>query len=486
MNRIVPVILALLFVQGASGDVTRGVDQVLAERENQQVPLVSRERREAAARGLDEATQLRKVVQDQAWVVWSLDSLRRSGSADSTAWYELYDRALQKMQTTLGLTDDRYPGEMRPQELAALKEGLRSQAADGYLQSLDLLEQALAANPWDDSILAAISGVLEDLSRLYTSLEFRERAIELSRKRLAIDASNYAAHWDLADLLKAAGRGEEALDRYRKACRALRAFAWEDDGGSENRPVGRRRDHLAMLLRDRITLAMELGDEQEFRGAIGEWEPLASQAEQKEIAELRSWLRRGGGQLGQALRIDRAWKLLEQGREIEARELLEQAVSESGDTESRSSNVLALAELEFYRLELKQVALDRVRALMREPDLAAETQEKAGRLRAGMLLDLGAEAEEEDPAQAWSMYSEAMDAPGDVEPELCLRLGALLINRPEEALDWLLRAERSCERLECDGEQRREILRLQAIAYRRLDKPAEARRAMDKAGGQTR
>ncbi len=476
------LLLALLLIASAlqSAEVSNQVDETLQARDTAQVPLVGKSQRDAATSGLEDARVLRDRVTDKAWVIFSLDSLRRAGTADSTAWYELYDQALVKLQGALALTGDRYPGEMNPAELAALRENLRTQAAEGYLEVLDLLERALKANPWDDSILEAISGVLDDLGRLYTSLEYRERAIQVGYKRLAVDASNYLVHWDLADLLKGTKRKRESLERYAVACQRLREYAWEDDGGSAERPVGRRRDHLAMLLRERINLAMELQDEGAFRSAVNEWEPLASPSEAKEIAELGKWLKRGGGNLGQAMRIDRAWKLIEQGREIEARELLIKAVEESADARSKALNQMSLAELEFYRLDLKDVAIDRIRETL-SVDLPGEDRAKALELRAGMLLDMGSSIELDDPARAWDLYHEAMDDPAGSEVELCMRLGNLMLNRPSEAIVWLERARSACLSKGCDPSEERDLQRLLALAYRRLDRPADARRAIERA-----
>lgn len=466
----------------AGAAVTPRVDQILEEGKGK-VPKVGAKRRAEARARLDEAGEMRRRSQDQAWVVWRLDSLRRAGVADSAAWYDLYDKALRQLQGSLALTNNRYPGDMSPKELAGVKESLRRQAAEGYRKALGLLESALAANPWDDSVLAAIGGTLEDLARLYTSLNFRERAIELTQKRLALDASNYYAHWDLADLLRAAGRREAALDRYQKACRALRAFAFEDEGGSEERPVGRRRQDLVLLLRERVTLAMDLQDEAEFRRAMGEWEPLADASDQKELAQLKRWLQRGGGRLGQALRIDKAWKLMEQGRGIEARELLQQAVAESADPVERVRNGLALAELEFDQLDLREAGWERVRGLSLEgvgdDSLRAEVAEVRGRMALGLAADL----EEEDPQRAWTLLEESLARPGRWETALCLRLAALLLNRPEEALPWLERAEAACRRGPCDGADRTELAHLQAEVYRRLGRAEEAREALRRAGG---
>ncbi len=484
------LLLMLLVVPGATwaqesgAAVTRRVDQILEEGKGQ-VPRVSAKRRAEARARLNEAAELRKRTQDQAWVVWRLDSLRRAGATDSTAWYDLYDKALREMQSTLSLTNNKYPGDMSARELGAVKESLRRQAAEGYRKSLSLLESALKANPWDDSVLAAIGGVLEDLARLYTSLNFRDRAIELTQKRLALDASNYFAHWDLADLLRAAGRGPAALERYQKACRALRAFAWEDEGGSEERPVGRRRQDLVLLLRERVSLAMEQQNEAEFRQAMGEWEPLADASDQKELTQLKRWLQRGGGRLGQALRIDKAWKLIEQGREIEARELLQQAVAESADPQEKARNLLALGELEFDQLGMKEAGLERVRVLLaegvRDDSLRVEALDARGR----MTLSLAAELEEEDPQRAWALLEESLAAPGRWETALCLRLAGLLLNRPEAALPWLQRAEAACSRGPCDGADRAELYQLQADVYRRLGRAEEARTALKKAGGGT-
>ncbi|MDP2361009.1 MAG: hypothetical protein Q8O14_09680 [bacterium] len=467
---------------GQGGGVTRRVDEILAGSEGQ-VPRVGAKRRAEARARLNEAAELRRKSQDQAWVVWRLDSLRRAGHTDSTAWYDLYDQALRQVQGALSLTGDRYPGDMSARELAAVKESLRRQAAEGYRQALATLEAALAANPWDDSVLAAIGGVLEDLARLYTSLNFRDRAIELTQKRLALDASNYFAHWDLADLLRAAGRREVALERYQKACRALRAFAWEDEGGSEERPVGRRRQDLILLLRERVSLAMELQDEAEFRRAVGEWEPLAEASDQKELTELKRWLQRGGGSLGQALRIDRAWKLIEQGRGIEARELLQKAVEESGSPTDRARNTLALADLEFSRLDLQEVGLERVRSLLASGDLGRGDSLRAEALdsRSRMTLELSATLEEEDPQRAWTLLEECLAEPGRWEAALALRLAGLLLNRPEEALAWLRRAEAACRGGACRAEEQVELHHLQAEVYRRLGRSEEAREAMRQA-----
>jgi tetratricopeptide (TPR) repeat protein len=470
--------------QEPAAGVTRRVDQIL-EGGKGQVPRVSAKRRAEARARLNEASELRRRTQDKAWVVWRLDSLRRAGVADSAAWYDLYDKALRQVQSTLTLTNNKYPGDMSARELAGVKESLRRQAAEGYRTSLGLLESALAANPWDDSVLAAIGGVLEDLARLYTSLNFRDRAIELTQKRLALDASNYFAHWDLADLLRAAGRQEAALERYQKACRALRAFAFEDEGGSEDRPVGRRRQDLVLLLRERVNLAMDLQNEGEFRQAMGEWEPLADASDQKELAQLKLWLQRGGGRLGQALRIDKAWKLIEQGREIEARELLQQAVAESVDPVEKTRNVLALSELEFDQLEMKEAALTRVSDLLREgvkdESLRVDAQDARGR----MTLSLAADLEEEDPQRAWSLLEESLGQPGRWETALCLRLAGLLLNRPEEALPWLERAEAACRRGPCDGADKSELYHVQADVYRRLGQADKAREALQKASGVT-
>lgn len=470
--------------QEGGATVTRRVDRILEEGKGQ-VPRVGTKRRAEARARLNEASELRRRTQDQAWVVWRLDSLRRAGVADSAAWYDLYDKALRQMQNTLGLTGNRYPADMSARELSAVKESLRRQAAEGYRKSLTLLESALAANPWDDSVLAAIGGVLEDLARLYTSLNFRDRAIELTQKRLALDASNYFAHWDLADLLRAAGRDEAALERYQKACRALRAFAWEDEGGSEERPVGRRRQDLVQLLRERVSLAMELQKEGEFRQAMGEWEPLADASDQKELTQLKRWLQRGGGRLGQALRIDKAWKLIEQGREIEARELLQQAVAESVDPVEKTRNVLALAELEFDQLDLREAGLERVRAVLKEGVRDDSLRVEALDARGRMTLALAAELEEEDPQRAWTLLEESLAQPGRWETTLCLRLAGLLLNRPEEALPWLQRAEAACARGPCDGADRTELAHLQVDVYRRLGRADEAREALRKAGGST-
>jgi tetratricopeptide (TPR) repeat protein len=476
------LLFSLLLVSSSlqSAEVSKQVDETLQARDTAAVPLVGKARRDAATSNLEDARVLRDRVTDKAWVIFSLDSLRRAGTSDSTAWYELYDQALVKLQGALSLTGDRYPGEMNPAELAALRENLRTQAASGYLEVLDLLEQALKANPWDDSILEAISGVLDDLGRLYASLDYRERAIQVGYKRLAVDASNYLVHWDLADLLKGTQRKRESLERYQVACERLREYAWEDDGGTADRPVGRRRDHLAMLLRERINLAMELQDESAFRSAVAEWQPLASPSEAKEIAELGKWLGRGGGNLGQAMRIDRAWKLIEQGREIEARELLIKAVEESADARTRALNQMSLAELEFYRLELKDVAIERIRKSL-SAELPAEDHAKAVELRAGMLLDLGSSIEQDDPSRAWNLYHEAMDDPAGSEVELCMRLGNLMLNRPSEALIWLERAQKVCLSKGCDTAEERDLQRLLALAYRRLDRPADARQAIERA-----
>lgn len=485
-------LVALAWLAGAAalpaqtGGVTNEVDRILAERDAASgPPTVGAERRLQASEKLRAGDDLRGAVRDDAWVVFALDSLRRAGAADSAAWFDLYERALGSVQEAIDRTGGRYASEMNPAELARVREALRKEAADKLLEALGLYEAALAANPWDDGALAAISGVLEDLGRLYASLDFRERAIETTRKRLALDASNYFAHWDLADLLKASGRGAEALERYEKACRALRAFAWEDEGGSEERPVGKRREHLVLLLRERIALAMDQGDEAAFRQALNEWEPLAEPSDQKEIAELKRWLSRAGGSLTQALRVDRAWKLIDSGREIEARDLLLQAVAESPDAAAKARNTLALADLEFYRLQMTELGLERVEGLLVSGAPGDSLRRQAAQARAMMTLQLGATLEDEDPARAWSLYERALDEPGDWYPQLATRLGGLLLNRPAEALEWLKKADAACKAPGCGDADRREILLLQAEAWRRLDKPQEARRAFEAARGLT-
>jgi tetratricopeptide (TPR) repeat protein len=467
----------VLFAQGG-GSVTAPVDRILAERDAASgPPVVGAAQREQAAARLRQGDNLRSAVRDEAWIVFALDSLRRSGVADSAAWFDLHERALASVQQAVAMTGGRYAGELSPAELGGLRETLRREAADKLLEALGFYEAALAANPWDDGVLAALAGVLEDLGRLYASLDFRERAIEATGKRLALDASNYFAHWDLADLLRDAGRGAAALDRYGKACRALRAFAWEDEGGSEERPAGRRREHLVLLLRERIALSMDLGEEADFRQALQEWEPLASQADQKEIGELKRWLSRAGGSLSQALRVDRAWKLIDSGREIEARQLLLEAVEQSAEPASRARSLLALADLEFYRLEMQELGLERVESLLAGGAPSDSLRRRAEDARAMMSLQLGARLEGEDPARAWNLYERALAAPGEWYPQLATRLGGLLLNRPAEALDWLRKAEQACRTADCSTADRREILLLQAEAQRRLDRPEEARRA---------
>lgn len=485
-RRAILVALALLVgawtLPAQTGEVTNEVDRILAERDGATGPAaVGAERRQQAAERLREGDDLRGAVKDDAWVVFALDSLRRSGAADSAAWFDLYEKALGSVQEAIDRTGGRYASELNPAELARVRETLRRESADKLLEALALYEAALAANPWDDAALAAISGVLEDLGRLYASLDFRERAIEVTRKRLALDASNYFAHWDLADLLKSAKRGDEALERYEKACRALRAFAWEDEGGTEERPVGRRREHLVLLLRERIALAMELGDEVAFRQSLNEWEPLAASSDQKEIAELKRWLNRAGGSLTQAMRVDRAWKLIDSGREIEARQLLLEAVEQSPDAATKARSTLALADLEFYRLEMAELGLERVDGLLTEGLPSDSLRDQAAEARAMMTLQLGGKLEDENPAKAWALYERALEQPGNWYAQLATRLGGLLINRPEEALEWLKKAEAACRGANCGDADRREIQLLMADAWRRLDRPTEARRAFEAA-----
>ncbi len=488
------MLLAVLILLASSADaqdrdppgITRTADRILAERDaaGESGAMVDDERRELAEELKRQGEEIRASIADRTWIVLALDSLRRSAVADTRAYFDLYEQALRQMQNALDLTGGRYPSEMDLDELAGLREEIRTGVAGRLVEALGRFEQALAANPWDAGVLESMGGVLEDLGRIYASLEYRDRAIEVIRKRLALDPSSYFAHWDLADLLRDTGRKDEALEQYGRAASVLRAYAWEDRGGSPERPVGRRRSHLVFILRERVRLAMDTGREDVFRQSVAEWEPLATAGELKEIAELRRWLNRAGGSLSQALRIDRAWKLIEQGREIEARELLLEAVENSRRSEALAGNVLALADLEFYKLEMQELALGRVVELLEDPRAASLPDSLARRVRDTrglMTLNLGSEIESAEPLRAYEQYLAAVDSDNRYYPLLAARIGSLLINRPKEALTWLELALDRCDRdHECTRADQIQIHTALTEVYRRLDRAAEARRSWER------
>jgi tetratricopeptide (TPR) repeat protein len=473
--------------EGSSTQITKQVDKILIERDSGDGPtVVSIGEKEVAARLAQQAHEVRESVKDQSWIVLSLDSLRKHGAADSAAWFDLYEKALISLQSAVELNEGLYPSEMTKASLGRVREDIRRTIAEKLLEALDDYEAALAANPWDDNVLAGIGGVLDDLGRIYSSLEYRKKAIELAQKRLALDPSNYFAAWDLADQLRDSRKSEQALTAYDQAAFTLRAYAWEDEGGNSNRPVGRRRDHLALLLREKLNLSMKLGKEAEFKTAIAEWRAIADSKEKNDIADLQKWLDRSGGSLTQAIKVDKIWKLIDQGREIEARENLLTAINE-GDSPAQILELkLTLADLEFYRLEMREIAIERLGELLDSSsgNMPDSLRTKAMDARALMILNHGVNLEQSDPKIAWGLYLQAADAGGMYYTQLAIRLGSMLINRPQEALDWIRKAERECDTgTNCALEDKIEIQELLTEIYRRLDQPENARKAWEKARG---
>jgi tetratricopeptide (TPR) repeat protein len=468
-----------------SSGITKQVDQILIERDNGNGPtVISISKKEVSTQLAESAGKIRESVKDQSWIVLALDSLRKTGSTDSVAWFDLYEKALISMQGALNLNDGMYPSEMTASGLGRVREDIRRTIAEKLLESLDNYEAALAANPWDDNILAGIGGVLDDLGRIYSSLEFRQKAIEVAYKRLALDPSNYFAGWDLADQLRSSGKNDAAIEAYDQAVFTLRAYAWEDEGGDSQKPVGRRRDHLALLLREKLNLSMKLGREDDFKIAIEEWRAIANEKEKKDIADLQKWLDKSGGSLKQAKKVDRIWKLIDQGREIEAREYLLTAIEDGKSSSQIVDLKLTLADLEFYRLEMHDIAIGRLSTLLNSDwqGLADSLKTKTEDARSLMILNHGVDLEMQNPESAWSLYTEAANSDGKYYTPVALRIGAMLINRPQEALSWLKKAERASHTsTTCAVEDKIEIQELLVETYRRLNQPENARKAWNKA-----
>ena len=464
--------------------VTPEVDRILEDRDAGGVntAMVSRKQAEEASALRQRAQEVRDALSDQTWVVLALDSLRRSQIVDSQAHFDRMEQALIGMQSALDLTAGRYPAEMNAEELGQLREQVRQQVAEKLLEAMDWLEQALAANPWDEQVLESIAGTLEDLGRIYTSLEYRQRAAEVARQRITLDPGNYFAWWDLADVTRDMKQSAEALNLYTRTSETLKAWSWLEQESDPGRLTGRQRDHLVFLCRERVNLAMELGDEEAFRAALADWEPVALGGERKEIGELKRWLNRAGGSLGLALKQDRAWQLIQQGRELEARELLTATIAESQDPVFVAENTLALADLEFYRLEMRELGLERVTNLAQNArSLPDSIKVRIHDTRATMTLNHAGSMEADDPLAAWELYTAAAAHENRYLPLLSVRIADLLANRPQEALQWLERALENCDSShECTPEDQLAIYTSLTQVYRRLGQPQEARRAYER------
>ncbi len=464
--------------------ITPEVDRILQERDAGGVntAMVSRRKAEEADALRQRAQEVRESLSDQTWIVLALDSLRRSQVVDSQAHFDRMEQALIGMQSALDLTEGKYPAEMSAEELGRLRETVRNQVAEKLLESMDYLEAALKANPWDEQVLETLAGTLEDLGRIYTSLEYRERAAEVARQRITLDPGNYFAWWDLADVTRDMKQSDKALELYTRTSETLKAWSWLEQETDPGRLTGRQRDHLVYLCRERVNLAMKLGNEEAFRAALADWEPVALGGERKEIGELKRWLNRAGGSLGLALQQDRAWQLIQQGRELEARELLQATIQESTDQVFVAENTLALADLEFYRLEMRELGLERVTSLAQNArSLPDSLRSRINDTRATMTLNHAGSIEADDPLAAWELYTAAAAHDNRYLPLLSVRIADLLANRPEEALQWLERALENCDTdHECTSEDQLAIYTSLTQAYRRLGRAQDARDAYER------
>ena len=127
--------------------------------------------------------------------------------ADEFYKQEQYELALEGYQKTAA----RYPERLQPllgMAHTAERIGRIEEAIAAYRLGLDRIPVGAAPSR---------AGVFYEIGRLYSVLKVWEKAQESFEQAVAIDATNYGAHFALGNALEERGKAREALEAYKRA-----------------------------------------------------------------------------------------------------------------------------------------------------------------------------------------------------------------------------------------------------------------------------
>lgn len=127
--------------------------------------------------------------------------------ADEFYKQERYELALEGYQKTAA----RYPERLQPllgMAYTAERIGRIEEAIAAYRLGLDRIPAGAAPSR---------AGVFYEIGRLYSVLKMWEKAQESFEQAVAIDATNYGAHFALGNALEERGKARDALEAYKRA-----------------------------------------------------------------------------------------------------------------------------------------------------------------------------------------------------------------------------------------------------------------------------